>query len=296
MGRALGDDSRMSADDSGDVGASGSGPGANDRSSGSRVGRHEQERVATRADRCGRADPRLTDEYVRRIEGAGVGDVLVLGVVHDHPASSYRVAELVGAYGPDVLALEVAPLALPWFERRAGEIDREAGRAGAVASTCEVSAALAAAPGARAVGVDGFDAAFLATLLRNLRAEGPTLSTVRAVARGVTAVAKHAIECRLAALADRYTDRQPSVADPVQHGCEVTDPPECQAADERRQASTTLALLRAAERPAPVAVRDETREACMVNRIERLRREGDVAAVVGLGHLDAVAGGLDGPE
>ena len=231
-------------------------------------------------------DPRLTDEYVRLIEGdehEGAGDVLLLGSVHDHPASSYRIGERVAEFDPNVLALEVTPLSLPWFVTSA---DREEPH------TCEMTAAVAAAPDSQPVAIDGLDAEFFATLVRNLRAEGPRFSTVRAVARGVGAVAKHATNCRLAAWADRYTPYRPSAGEPVSHDCDRTDPPEVQAADERRQASTSLALLRAVERPAPVAVRDETRETCMVRRIGRLREEGDVAAVVGVGHLEAVAAEL----
>lgn len=229
------------------------------------------------------SDPRLDESYVRRIKAADAGDVVLLGAVHDHPASSFRVAALVRAADPDVLALELAPLALPWFEARATD-----GRA----TTCEMTAAVAAAPGARVAGIDWFDAEFFRTLRANLRAAGPSWPTVRAVAKGVAAVAKHAAACRLAALVERHAPFEPAVDEPVEHGCDPSDPPAIQAADERRRASTSLSLLRATEPPAPVAVRDETREACMVRRIEALREEGDVAAVLGLGHLDAVAAGL----
>ena len=283
----------MSGDVTENVGSSEAGPETSDGVSGpdgpsSRGDRFESNRT-TSADegRGGDAtDPRLTDEYVRLIEGKDrdehepAGDVLLLGSVHDHPASSYRIGERVRAFEPDVLALEVTPLSLPWFVSSAAREENP---------TCEMTAAVAAAPDARPVAIDGLDAEFFATLVRNLREEGPRYSTVRAVARGVGAVAKHATNCRLAALADRYTPYCPSAGEPVAHDCDRTDPPEIQAADERRQASTSLALLRAVERPAPVAVRDETRETCMVRRIERLQKEGDVAAVVGVGHLEAVA-------
>ena len=281
----------MSGDVTENVGPSEAGPEASDGFFGpngpsSRGDRFESNRTASPDEGRGgdATDPRLTDEYVRLIEGddenGRVGDVLLLGSVHDHPASSYRIGERVWKFDPDALALEVTPLSLPWFVTSA---DRE------VNPTCEMTAAVAAAPDSRPVAIDGLDAEFFATLVRNLRAEGPRYSTVRAVARGIGAVAKHATKCRLAALADRYTPYRPSAGEPVSHDCDRTDPPEVQAADERRQASTSLALLRAVERPAPVAVRDETRETCMVRRIERLREDGDVAAVVGVGHLEAVA-------
>lgn len=278
----------MSGDVTEDVGSSEVGPGASDRLAGPETlsPREDRPTECTPPEDGGDAtDPRLTDEYVRLIEREDAGDVLLLGSVHDHPASSYRVGERVRAFEPDALALEVTPLSLPWFVRNAEREDPS--------PACEMTAAVAAAPGARPVAIDGLDAEFFATLARNLRAEGPDFSTVRAVARGVGAVAKHATKSRLAALVDRYTPYRPSVGRPIEHDCDRTDPPDVQAADERRQASTSLALLRAVERPAPVAVRDETRETCMVRRIERLREEGAVAAVVGVGHLEAVATELE---
>ncbi len=232
-------------------------------------------------------DPRMDAEYVRRVAGEGDdGDVLLLGVVHDHPASRHRVRAVIADYDPDVIALEVAPLALPAFEAAAH------GRPWAPAGGDEMSDAIAAAPDARTAGIDGLDARFFATLARDLYAERPSREEVRSVARSVFAVAKEAVAYRAATVLRRYTSLRPSVGSPVEHDCDPTDPAAVQAADERRQTSTSLAFLRAIEQPTGMTVRDDAREACMVRRLDALRADGDVAAVVGLGHVDPVANGL----
>lgn len=231
-------------------------------------------------------DPRVTGEYVRRVAGED-GDVLLLGVVHDHPASRHRVRTVIDGYEPDVLALEVAPLALPLFEAVAREAPW------APPNGDEMSDAIAAAPDARAVGIDGLDGGFFATLARTIWTERPSLGAVRSLCRSVTTVAKQAVAYRVATILGQYTSLRPSVGNPVEHDCDPTDPPAIQAADERRQTATSLAFLRSIDPPAQMAIRDETREACMVRRLDALREEGDVAAVIGLGHVDPVAEGLE---
>ncbi|PSP79345.1 hypothetical protein BRC81_04985 [Halobacteriales archaeon QS_1_68_20] len=232
-------------------------------------------------------DPRMDAEYVRRVAGEGDdGDVLLLGVVHDHPASRHRVRTVIADYDPGVVALEVAPLALPAFEAVAAD------RPWAPADGDEMSDAIAAAPDARTAGIDGIGAQFFATLARNLYAERPSRREVRSVLTSVAAVAKEAATYRAASLLRRYTPLRPSAGTPVEHDCDPTDPADVQAADERRQTSTSLAFLRAIQQPTGMAVRDDTRETCMIRRLGDLRADGDVAAVVGLGHVDPVAEGL----
>lgn len=236
-------------------------------------------------------DPRVSEEYVHRVAGKdGEGDVLLLGVVHDHPSSRHRVKEVVTGYEPDVLALEVAPLALSLFEAVA------LGESWAPTAGDEMSDAIAAAPDARAVGIDGLDAGFFVTLTRAVYRERPSLSAVRALKRSVTAVAKEAVTYRLATVLGRHTSLRLSVGNPIEHDCDPMDPPAMQAADERRQTATSLAFLRSVQLPPQLAIRDEVREACMVRRLERLRQDGDVAAVVGLGHVEPLARELEGPD
>lgn len=226
------------------------------------------------------SDPRVDADHLRAGLGPDGTPFLLAGVVHDHPASRYRVNRLVRRVDPAVLALELSPLALPLYERYAaepGELPADGG---------EMSAAIAAAGDARVVGIDGIDLPFLRTLAANLRAERASRDTVGTLAKGVASVVRHAAACRLAAAAGAVTDRVPTVDEPVDHDCTLADPPAVQADDELSQLSRSLTLLRCADPPEPVKLRDETREACMARRLERLRDEGDVVAVVGRGHLD----------
>lgn len=231
-------------------------------------------------------DPRLHCEHVERLAGTETGDLTLVGVVHDHPASRYRVHRLVERLDPDVLALELAPLALPLFERHAddpGDLPAHGG---------EMSAAIAAAGDARVVGIDGVDARFVRTLAANLRREGADRDTIAALTKGVGSVVRHAAACRAAAVLGAVADVRLPVDDPVEHECTLADPPAVQADDERSQLSASLTLLRCADPPAPVKLRDETREDCMAARLAALRTEGDVVAVVGRSHLDGLGARL----
>jgi pheromone shutdown protein TraB len=229
-------------------------------------------------------DPRLHTDHVRHLPGSGDGDAVTLvGVVHDHPASRYRVHELVAALDPAVLAVEVAPLALPLFEGYAadgGDLPTFGG---------EVSAAIASAEDARVVGIDGVDAEFLATLARTVVAERPEPATLSRVAASVLGVVRNAATCRLGAAVTAATGLRLAVDDPVAHETTLADPPERQAADERSQLTRSLTLLRCADPPEPIRLRDDVRDRCMADRLDDLRADGDVVAVVGRGHLDPLA-------
>jgi hypothetical protein len=118
------------------------------------------------------ADPRLYPEAIRVVETAddersqvvdapddesdwvADGDehaarVVLVGVVHDHPASVYRAGHVVDRVAPDAVAVELPGLALDVFERLppAGGPPVEAtdadGESGATARPNEMSAALA---------------------------------------------------------------------------------------------------------------------------------------------------------
>lgn len=237
------------------------------------------------ADSPSTDDPRLDDDHVRTLDD---GRITLIGVVHDHPASRYRVTELVTRHRPDVLALETPPLALPLFEQYAAD-ERDIPAFGG-----EVSAAIAAADGARVVGIDGIDSRFFRTLAESLHTERASLSTIHSLVSAVTSVVRHATVCRLAAVVSDRTGLRLEVDRPVDHDCSLQDSPTVQADDERSQLSQSLTLLRIADPPAPVKLRDETREACMAERLRTLREEGDIVAVVGRGHLDPLAERLDG--
>ena len=257
-------------------------------------------------------DPRLDAEYVRRCPGADdAGDVLLVGVVHDHPASEFRVRELITADQPDVLALELAPLAIPLFEQYAEESDSSASETTSEAvdddSTAdaahadddppvrggEMSVAIDAAATDRIEPIDGPSRDFLASLVATLYREDATLTDVRRVLVRFTSISRHVLHCRLAALVGLVRGKPPAVDAKRVHETSWQDPPEVQAADERTQIRKAVSILNAFETPSHAKYRDETREAYMADRLASLRDQGDVVAVVGMGHLDAVCDRLD---
>ncbi|UPV75948.1 hypothetical protein M0R89_07775 [Halorussus limi] len=227
-------------------------------------------------------DPRMNDEYVRRLPDEGV---TVVGVVHDHPASVHRARAVVRERDPAVVALEAPPLAVPLYETYARESRTPPTFGG------EMSAAAQAAgeTDAEVVGIDAPTAGFFARLVRNCRSAGASLGTLRRVASGVASVTRHALTCRVAAAVADRTSLRVEVDDPVDHDCDRTDPPAVQARDEVSQARRSQSLLRAFDPPRPVRLRDETREECMAERLSALRERGETVAIVGLDHLDSVA-------
>ncbi len=227
-------------------------------------------------------DPRMNDEYVRRLPEE---NLTLVGVVHDHPASVHRARAVVASRGPEVVALEAPPLAVPLYEAYARESRTPPTFGG------EMSAAAQAArdEDADVVGIDGPTMAFFARLVRNCRAADASLGTLRRVAAGVTSVTRHALTCRVAAALASRTALRVEVDDPVAHDCDRWDPPAVQASDERAQARRSQSLLRAFDPPRPVRLRDETREECMAENLSSLCERGETVAIVGLDHLDGVA-------
>lgn len=225
-------------------------------------------------------DPRTNGDYVRRVHGeAGDGDVIVTGVVHDHPASMYRVRSVVEGIDPDVLALELPPLAVPLFERYAH--DRTIPTSGD-----EMSVAIRAATTDAIEGIDGPTPAFLRRLVRNLLRDDTPLSTGRNVLRGLLSVTKHAVACRIAASLDDPAAARFAADSPVEYDVSREDDPERQATDERTQIRRAKSVLSTFGKSTPVQLRDLTREAHMAERLTSLRRKGTVVAVVGVDHLD----------
>ena len=240
-------------------------------------------------------DPRLYAEATRVVSTA-TGDAVVVGVVHDHPASVYRARRVVEAVAPDVVAVELPPLALGLFELLppssgdpatvADSTDDEADRPN------EMSAALAAADGARTVGIDGIDGGFVRRLTGLLRRENASLGTVGGVTRAILGVGRQTLACGVAAARDEVPGRDQIPRGGADYGSVAADPPAVQADDERRHRSRSRSLLRAIERPHADRLLDAAREDAMVHRIGRLLDDGDVVAVVGFEHLEAVADGL----
>jgi len=234
---------------------------------------------------CPDSDPRLSDEFVRR---PAPQHVTLVGVVHDHPASVHRVRTLLAETTPDVLGLELPSLAVPLFEQYA------TGEATPPRFGGEMSAAIQAADTDDVVGIDGPSLGFAGRVTRRLVTEDYSHSTASNVIRSLSQVTRHACTCRLAAVASRLAGVTVQVDQPVDHDCSDDDSPETQATDERSHVRRARTVMNTFGAEPASALRKETRELYMADRIASLAAGQSVLAVVGAGHLDEVADALSG--
>lgn len=229
-------------------------------------------------------EPRLIEEHLRCLPGAEeTGTILLLGVVHDHPASVFRVAHVLERIEPEVLALELPPLAVPLFRMYAADANSPPRLGG------EMSMAVRAADGARTAGIDAPNHRYLQRLISRLSADPPSLRVARMVAKDLLFASLHALSCRLGAFVGAMSPLRPRVYSPIQYETSLLDAPHDQAGHEATHLATQRAFLRAVEIPAARRLIDTAREASMADRLGELRREGDVVAVVGMEHLDPLA-------
>lgn len=234
------------------------------------------------------ADPRLTGEHVRQVS-SDAGTVTLVGVVHDHPASTYRVRRVVRELDPEVLALELAPVSIPLFEQYANT-DRCPPVFGG-----EMSAAVQAAITDTTVGIDRPTGGFFRRLGRQLLRERPSLEVVRAVVSDAVETTKHAVVCRVAATVGERASVRLEVDSPLSYDVGRSDAPDDQAHDERtqvRRSHSFMSAFRTASRSQASRLEDAAREEEMAARLEQLREEGNIVAVVGIDHLDPIADGL----
>ncbi|WP_435074089.1 hypothetical protein [Halorubrum sp. HHNYT27] len=227
-------------------------------------------------------DPRITGAHVRSVETSS-GTVTLVGVVHDHPASVFRVRTIISERDPDVLALELPPLSLPLFERYAEDTRTPPVFGG------EVSAAIQAADTDRVEGIDGPTPHFLRRLLATLYREDDSLKTALGVFRRMISVTKTTISCRFAGTFASMTAIRLEVDSPATYSTDRTDSPERQAENEGDQIARAQAVMDAFEPSRASCFSDEVRESHMADRLGRLRHDGDTVAVVGRHHLDRVA-------
>jgi pheromone shutdown protein TraB len=235
-------------------------------------------------------DPRITEQFCRRIDGQ-TDDLILLGVVHDHPASIARVECILEAVDPDVLALELPPATIPLYRAYARD-GASPPRFGG-----EMSAAIRTAPDATVTGIDAPNVAFLRRLVRRLVTERASASTVRRLFSSLGGATREVLRCRVAATLTRATSMTVASDDPIQYNCDYADPPERQAAHERSHVASVQALLGSVDATdSALTYRDETREECMADQLEELRSRGDVVAVVGVDHLDPIETALSSGE
>lgn len=230
-------------------------------------------------------DPRVTPERCRHLPGRDRGDVTLLGVVHDHPASVGRVRAVLEARSPETLALELPPAAVPLYRTYARE-DADPPRFGG-----EMSAAIRAAPDAAVVGVDAPNWSFCRRLVTRLVADRASAATARRLVASLGGATREALTCRVAATLTNATSVTVAYDDPIDYSCDHGDAPERQMEHERAHVAGVQALLADGEGSA-LAYRDETRERCMSDRLAARREDGDVVAVVGVDHLAALESAL----
>jgi|AntDeeMetagen192_2_1112575.scaffolds.fasta_scaffold07421_2 pheromone shutdown protein TraB len=235
------------------------------------------------------ADPRVTGEYLRQVPGDS-GTLTLVGVVHDHPASTYRTRQVITELDPSVVALELPPISIPLFEEYA-----DSGRTPPVFGG-EMSAAIQAASPDTAVGIDRPTGGFFRRLGRTLLRERPTAETLRNVFSNTVSTTKHALLCRIAAVLAAHTSVRLEVDSPTPHDIDWTDTPEEQASDEREQVRRSRSFMnafRTTNRSRASQIEDAAREADMATRLSALREREDVVAVVGIDHLDSLTERLD---
>ena len=236
-------------------------------------------------------DPRITPQFCRRLADPA-GDLVLLGVVHDHPASIGRVERVLERVEPATLALELPPVAMPLYRvyaRNGTGDDPTPPRFGG-----EMSAAIRAAPDADSVGIDAPNWSFCRRLVARLVADRVSPGTARRVLSGVGGATREALACRVAATLTHATSMTVVPGDPVEYDVDHEEPPDRQAAHERSHVAGVQALLGSVDTDgSALAYRDDTRERCMIDRLEKIRsKPGDAVAVVGVDHLDRLATAL----
>lgn len=232
-------------------------------------------------------DPRTSERFFRCLPGdGGSGSVLLVGVVHDHPASVSRVARLLERVTPDVLALELPPLAVPLFDWYARDVYTPPRLGG------EMSMALQAAGNARTVGIDAPTVSYLRSLARTFISGRAPLDLLGAALVDLAGAIRHAVVCRIGSVFGRLTGLRIRLYTPITYDSTVLDTPTDQAVHEDRHLAQQRAFIRAITVPPIQRVIDGTRETSMAAQLDDLRAEGDVVAVLGMEHLDAVAEGL----
>ncbi|ELZ19598.1 hypothetical protein C477_08008 [Haloterrigena salina JCM 13891] len=235
-------------------------------------------------------DPRITPQFCRRVPGSS-GDCILLGVVHDHPASIARVDHILESVDPETVALELPSAALPLYRAYA----RDGSASSPPRFGGEMSAAIHAAPEADVVGIDAPNWSFVRRLVARLIADRVSPSTARRVLSGLGGATREALTCRVAATLTHATSMTIACDDPIEYDCDHDDTPERQAAHERSHVASVQALLGSvATEGSALTYRDDTRERCMIDRLEALRTEteNDIVAVVGVDHLETLADAL----
>lgn len=242
-------------------------------------------------------DPRLTDEYITYLPGNTTNShpVVLIGTVHDHPASIARVRLVLDAVTPDTIGVELPALALPWYRHLATTSDPVPDES---TMGSEMTTAIRHSGTADITAIDGPSLGFFHELGQLLRTDAVDVSwsTLRTVLHGSISATCEAGAHRLRSYAHRLfpasirTDAQSSTETVMTDG--GSDPDE-QAVDEAayiRRARTLLQRQRTT--PDAVHLRDTAREEYMASQLEELRCDGPVVAVIGMAHMSGITDAL----
>lgn len=225
----------------------------------------------------GAPDPRVDDDFLRVINGPS-GDIVLVGVVHNHPASIARVKSVVERMEPDAIGLEIPPVTVPVFESaRLDQVDEE-----------EFVAAIHAAPDALIAGIDLPSFAALRILLPGILLKTKSIDTAVSLVRKTIAHATQAIHYRLATSMMGASLDTVTAGSRIEYDCSTDASPTAQAEHERKAVEQSMSFFEAIETPTAVLAYDALRERHMAHRIERLAAYGTVVSVLGVGHLDSV--------
>lgn len=229
-------------------------------------------------------DPRLTDEYVERIDGGqDSGEIILVGVVHDHPSSIHRASTLVASEEPAVLGLELPPLAVPLFKAYASDGRSPESIGG------EMNAAIQRATTDQIEGIDGPSLGFLSSMLGLLVRQRPSYRTITSLVQSTYAAVVDAVAHRLAAHASSWSALSIAIGSTTAYEVCRHDDPTQQATDEQTHVRKANAVLDAFEQPPTAKLRTEAREQHMADRLADLATDGDVVAIVGIAHLEPLS-------
>lgn len=240
-------------------------------------------------------DPRIDEEFFRIVDHDDIGHgdreppVVLVGVVHDHPASVHRVSQIVSTLDPEIVGLELPRIAMPLFETYARVEDDHENAGG------EMSAAIRAAGDARVVGLDMPDLGSLLSLARTMWRENVSSHTARSIADDVWRVSRHALAGRLVAAGLPLAMVGGDVGRRQRYDVTDADPPAVQAEHERRHVRRSRSLLEALDMPSSTRLVDDVRERSIGARLVDLQADASspVVAVVGYDHLDRVVKSME---
>jgi hypothetical protein len=236
-------------------------------------------------------DPRVSEQFLSIVPGEEqTHETIIVGTVHDHPASAYRTRTVVSHVDPDFVAIEIPPVAVPLFEKTA-ESDHPPLPVGG----SEMSAALAGNTGGNAVGLDSFGTSFFGHFLSEAyRTDTVSPADTWRALGAVRRVQKEAVLCRASAKTGRLRGWIENALVSFEYDVTADDPPLDQARDEQEHVSKNRSLLEAVDRPASEELLDSARERNMSAQLSSLRRAGTVVAVVGFDHHEPITKRLDG--